>query len=503
MPKLNGCKLGCLVSLLFAAMAVPSSAQNFVSLSNFERKNGSEPIGSLVQGPDGTFYGTTQAGGNTSNGCPSFGCGTAFKVTPEGVVTSLAFNPAEGLYPSSSVLLATNGNFYGTAPRGGANTTGCAGGGCGTVFEIAKSGRVTVLHDFCSEPGCTDGGQPGGQYGGEVSAPLTQVPDGNFYGTTLGYGTNGGGTVFKMTASGTLTTLYSFCALTNCADGSEPQGPPIQSTDGVLYGTTGFGGNPACPDLGCGTFFKITPEGVLTTLHQFNGTDGWDIGGLIQEPNGNFYGTTQLGGNLKCDPPYGCGTVFEITPLGKVTTIHTFEATDGVGPSGQLVRGSDGNLYGTTSGTKNGRPFSYGTIFEISHGTLTTLHSFVGTDGFNPFGGLLQATNGKFYGTTYEGGDPTCDHGYGCGTIFSLDMGLGPFVAFVQGAAKTGKTAQILGQGFESATGVSFNGVPASFTVKSDTFIIATVPPGATTGFVTVVTPSGTLTSNVPFRVLQ
>ncbi|MGH9497972.1 MAG: choice-of-anchor tandem repeat GloVer-containing protein [Terriglobales bacterium] len=497
-------KLAALMTLLFAG-CVAVSAQTFVTLANFNARDGLEPIGSLVQGPDGNFYGTTQLGGHARNGCPNIGCGTAFKVTPEGILSSLPLDLADGLYPSSGLLLATNGNFYGTAPQGGANLNGCSHESCGTLFKVSQTGKIAVVHNFCSDPGCTDGGTPGGQYGGEVSAPLTQAFDRNFYGTTEGYGSNGGGTVFRLTSSGTLTTLYSFCALEDCADGSIPQGPPILSTpDGVLYGTTGFGGNPACPALGCGTFYKITRNGALTTLHRFDGTDGWDVGGLIQGPNGDFYGTTFVGGDLTCDPPNGCGTVFEISPHGEVTTLHAFEATDGVGPSGQLVLGSDGNLYGTTSGSKDGRVYSAGTIFMISSpGSFKTLHSFKGgADGFQPFGGLLQATNGKFYGTTRSGGDVGCDRGYGCGTIFSLDVGLAPFVTFVFPVGKVGQTGGILGQGFAGTTSVVLNGTPASFTVISDTYIRATVPVGATTGYVTVTTPSGTLTSNVPFHVI-
>ena len=136
-------------------------------------------------------------------------------------------------------------------------------------------------------------------------------------------------------------------------------------------------------------------------------------------------------------------------------------------------------------------------MFKITpEGTLTTLHSFASTEADEPYGGLVQATNGTFYGTTVYGGS------HDDGVIFSLSMGLGPFVAFVRDSGKVGQTGGILGQGFTGTSSVSLNGTPASFTVKSDTFITATVPPGATTGYVTVVTPSGTLTSNVPFRVL-
>jgi hypothetical protein len=146
-------------------------------------------------------------------------------------------------------------------------------------------------------------------------------------------------------------------------------------------------------------------------------------------------------------------------------------------------------------------------VFKLTPaGTLTTLHVFEYADGAEPFGGLLQATDGTFYGAAYSGGNFVCDRAVdfpGCGTVYSLSVGLGPFIAFVRPYGKVGQTGGILGQGFIGTTSVSLNGIPASFTVVSDTFIKATVPVGATTGYVTVTTPSGTLTSNVPFNVLN
>jgi uncharacterized repeat protein (TIGR03803 family) len=181
-----------------------------------------------------------------------------------------------------------------------------------------------------------------------------------------------------------------------------------------------------------------------------------------------------------------------------------------VDPTAGLIQATDGNFYGTTA--NGGADLAdcksdfgidgCGTIFELTPGgTLTTLHSFSSTDGGIPYGGLLQATNGTFYGTTNQGGDII--EGYTCGTLFSLDMGLGPFVSFVRNPAKVGQKFGILGQGLTGTTNVTLNGIPASFTVKSETLIEATVPPGATTGYVTVTTPSGTLTSNVPFHVIK
>jgi uncharacterized repeat protein (TIGR03803 family) len=310
---------------------------------------------------------------------------------------------------------------------GGANTNKACIANCGTVFKITPGGTLTTLHSFCSESNCTDGCIP--------YAALVQATDGDFYGTTQDCA-NGDGTLFKITPSGTLTTLYSFCSESNCTDGSAPSAVLIQAIDGNLYGTTSFGGANCAT---CGTVFKITPSGTLTTLLSFDGADGEDpTDGLVQGPNGDFYGTTYIGG------AYGDGTVFKITP----------------------------------------------------EGTLTTLISFDGTDGSDPIAGLVQATNGTFYGTTRYGG---ADND---GTVFSLSVGLGPFVETRLTAGTVGAVVEILGTDLTGATSVSFNGTAAAFTVVSPSLVAATVPAGATSGKVQVVTPSGTLLSNVPFRVL-
>ena len=492
MTKLSAWKMVGIVSLIWAA-ATAAPAQTFTTLVVFDGSNGNDSESSLIQGLDGAFYGTTEAGGDKSGGT-----GTAMRLTSTGEILSLNLTPAEARYPSAGLTLATNGNFYGTAYYGGANY-GCDGTvtTCGTVFEITPSGEVTTLYSFCAQTNCTDGDEPRGT--------LVQDPNGDFYGTSFQGGTNGAGTVFKITADGTFTTLYSFCQRKNCTDGNLPGAGLILGTDGALYGTTEWGGS-ACQNDSCGIIFKITPSGSLTTLHIFHGTDGWiPVGSLVQGPDGSFYGTTADGGDLTCPGSRGggCGTIFTMTPSGTLTTLHIFTLTDGTGPYAGLVLASDGNLYGTTSGYENGRIYNDGTIFQITpQGSFTTLHTFNGTDGANPFGGLLQATNGVFYGTTSTDGDMHCDELHGCGTVFSLDMGLGPFVSFVHNPAKAGGVFGILGQGFSGTTGVSLNGVPASFTVKSDTFLEATVPAGATSGYVTVTTPSGTLTSNVPFHVI-
>jgi uncharacterized repeat protein (TIGR03803 family) len=226
------------------------------------------------------------------------------------------------------------------------------------------------------------------------------------------------------------------------------------------------------------------------------------VAGLAQGTDGNFYGTTEYGGtNTNSSCPGGCGTIFEITPSGALTTLYDLcsqggsSCTDGYYPEGALVQATslDGNLYGTTYG---GGANGDGTVFKITPtGTLTTLHSFDGTDGANPYAGLVQDTNGKFYGTASSGG------ANGDGVIFSLSVGLGPFVETNPASGKVGAHVKILGSNLTGATGVTFNGTAATFTVKSKSEITTTVPSGATTGTVQVVIPGRVLSSNVPFTV--
>jgi uncharacterized repeat protein (TIGR03803 family) len=230
-------------------------------------------------------------------------------------------------------------------------------------------------------------------------------------------------------------------------------------------------------------------------LHRFDGTDGsQSYAALVQGTDGNFYGTTGNGGTNKQ------GTVFKITPSGTLETLHSFDGADGSYPYAALVQGTDGNLYGTThEGGANDInylcPLGCGTIFKITpSGTLTTLYSFCSqancTDGTLPGAGLVQDTDGAFYGTTES---PS--------TVYSLSMGLGPFVETQPPSGKVGAAVKILGTSLTGSTSVTFNGTAATFAVVSASEITTTVPTGATTGTVQVVTPGGTLSSNVPFRV--
>lgn len=465
-------------SMLFTTMAMSSSAQTLSTLVNFGFSNGEGPYGTLVQGRDGNFYGTTLFGGT---GCSPNGCGSIFQVTPAGTLATLhtfcaETNCADGYNPDAGLVLGTDGNFYGTTSGGGAHSGG-------TIFTISPQGNMTVLYDFCSQTNCADGNGP-------TAGTLIQATNGEFYGTTSAGGAHNSGTVFKVTLRGTHSTLYSFCARNSCEDGINPMGGLVRGMDSNLYGTTYAGGALA----GYGTVFKISPGGKLTTLHSFHLTDGENpIAPLIQASNGVFYGSTFLGGSTGLLCSFGCGTTFKMTADGKLSTLNRLNWSNGAQPYAGLVQGTDGNLYGTTADG-----LGAGTIFRVAPGSgLTTLYGFYfGPTGEFPYAGVVQGTSGTFYGTTV--GDGVLSFG----TVYSLNVGLGPFVALVQPTGKVGQSAQVLGQGFNGTTSVTFNGVPASnFTIVSDTYLTAVVPKGATTGNVVVTTPAGTLTSNVKFQV--
>jgi uncharacterized repeat protein (TIGR03803 family) len=351
--------------------------------------DGAYPNG-LVQGNDGNFYGTTAKGGPYGYvfGGSAFGSyGTVFKISTSGVLTSLyAFtrNDQDGANPSAGLVQGSDGNFYGTTSIGGTN------GGNGTVFKISANGVLTSLYSFT---GNNDGGNP--------KARLVQGSDGTLYGTTYSGGTNNQGTVFKISTNGSLTSLYSF---TGSNDGANPNGL-VHGGDGSFYGTTSGGGTNG----DYGTVFTISADGGLTTLHSFTGTlDGaYPKAGLAQGNDGSLYGTTYSGGT------HNQGTVFKLSTHRAYTSLYSFTGNDdGANPSAGLVQGSDGSFYGTTSGRS-------GTVFKISaNGALRTLYSFTGghgtPDGANPQAELVQARNGNFYGTTSGGGTNNA------GTVFTI-----------------------------------------------------------------------------------
>jgi len=481
------------VLVVTTMLTVAVQAQTFSSIFTFDVSDGSSPFSSLAQGVDARLYGTATEGGDYSCYPEQNGCGTIFGISLKGKLTMLhALESSEGVTPYAGLLLGTSGSFYGTTV-------------VGTIFKIRRSGNLTVLDSLCPQyPNCP--------YGDGLNG-LIQASDGNFYGTAydggngLRYSCNGDqvgcGTIFKMTPGGAVSTFYDFCSQDSCTDGSNPVANLVEGSDGSLYGLTTLGGTN-CPPYGCGMVFKIAFDGTLVTLHSFNGNDGSSpIGALTQGRDGNLYGTTAYGGNLACGYSGGCGTVFKIGPSGTFSTLYTFcpqaNCPDGDEPDmgvNGLALATDGNFYGVT---EFGGANNAGTIFKITPGgELTTLHSFSGSDGAEPWAAPIQATNGILYGTTAYGGTNRCS----CGTIYSLNVGLRPFVAFIHAVGRVGRTAGLLGRGLTGTTSVMFNGVPSDFTVVSDTFIKATVPRGATTGYVTVTTPSAVLKSNVPFRVI-
>jgi uncharacterized repeat protein (TIGR03803 family) len=326
--------------------------------------SGEFPYAPLVLAGDGSFYGTTVEGGTS-------GLGTVFRVTTNGVVTTLvSFNDNNGALPYAGLVLGRDGNLYGTTSQGGAN-------GYGTVFRMTTSGLLTSLANF-------------NEFNGYYSvAGLVQGKDGNFYGTTIYGGALGYGNVFQVTPSGSLTDLHTF----SYADGGYPSSVLVQAADGSFYGTAENGG-----PTGWGMVFKITPAGQLTTVYAFHGQDGGiPVPGLVQDTDGSFYGTTYDGGTTNS------GTVFRIAADGTFTNLYSFTGGgDGSNPYGGLLLAADGNFYGTTL---YGGTYADGTVFRIDrNGTLTTLAEFDGYQGANPAAALAQDPDGNLYGTTESGG---------------------------------------------------------------------------------------------------
>jgi uncharacterized repeat protein (TIGR03803 family) len=323
---------------------------------------------------------------------------------------------ADGALPGAGLIRDAAGNLYGTAPDGGIHAGSCVYSGCGVVFKLDRAGALTVLHSF-----------DGGAGGGNPLAGLVRDVAGNLYGTTS-YGgifgrscqSPGCGVVFKLDPAGNETVLYRFTGATGSYP--SPGGGLVRDASGNLYGTTALGGNigGACGQYGCGVLFKVNPTGNETVLHAFSGVDGSSpTGGLIQDPDGNLYGTSQGGGT-------GIGLAFKFDSSGNETVLHTFTGVpDGAVPTAGLWRDAAGNLYGTTYGggivsQSCSYLFGCGVAFEIdAAGNETVLYTFKGgTDGENPYAGLLRDLVGNLYGATQYGGNNACPAG--CGAIFKI-----------------------------------------------------------------------------------
>jgi uncharacterized repeat protein (TIGR03803 family) len=381
---------------------------------------GSTPDAELLQASDGNFYGTTANGG--AGLCPNpfgggvVGCGTIFRITRTGTLTTLYSFPYDtststpsapnGAYPTAGLIQGKDGYLYGVAQDGGLRY-GCNGAlGCGTAFRISTAGVFTLLHQFNDSDG--NGGRPLNH--------LVQAADGRFYGVANEGGVGNQGTLFSMTAAGGVTLLHQFNRdIGN--DGYDPTGALLVGHDGkTLYGTTTFGGAN-----GGGLIFRYA-DGVLTTLHAFDnlqstaaGTCFQPTGALIFGRDGKLYGTTPSGG-------FG-GCLFSISTAG--TGFKVLYVFNGTGPfngeaaySGPLL-GNDGLMYGVTSLTQTSQPGSTYRYNPVS-GTMGTFAPFSGDTGGNPSGVLIEGKDKYLYGTTTEyGGSTTLGPIHG--TVFRIN----------------------------------------------------------------------------------
>jgi uncharacterized repeat protein (TIGR03803 family) len=472
-----------------------TSSGKFTGLYDFCKLNnctdGAFPLVGLVLNKDGDFYGTTNVGGANNEGI-------VYKTTPTGTLSTVynfcsMSSCRDGSNPVGGVIRGTDGNFYGTTYGGGNN-------GAGTVYKVTTSGALTSLYSFCQQTNCSDGGNP--------QSTLVQATDGDFYGTTTYGGTGNSGTVFKITSSGTLTSLYSFCKDRGCPDGMNPYVGLVQATDGAFYGTTRFGGHN-----GSGTIFRITPEGALTTLYHFcaltNCADGASpLAALIQATDGNLYGTTFGGGSG------GVGTVFSMPLGGRPTVLHSFDTTDGGDPAASLYQATSGSFYGTTLGGGNA---SDGTVFNLSTGlgSFASLVATAGKEGTNvgilgqsftkssvvKFAGV-EATTLTLMGSTFINATVPTGALTGQVTVTTGATTLATPQTFdvtptssscVPSSGPVGTLVTITGTGLIQTTTVTFNVTSATFTPNSDSQVVATVPTGATTGKVKVTSKGGSV----------
>lgn len=400
--------LGAVSSQGAALNVVPPSltGTTLATLHSFSGGNDGATPNGLVLGADGNLYGTTQFDG------PGHTLGTVFRITTNGVFTTLAsFSGTNGSIPMTALTQGNDGNFYGTTEFGGNNFNG-------NIFRMTPAGTLANVYSFT-----------GGNDGSSPVAPLIQVPDGNFYGTMTDGGANGVGNVFRITTGGVFTNIYSFIG---GVDGSAPMNPVIQASDGNFYGTTGGGLH------GDGNVFRLTPAGVITNLYSFTGGMDGSVpsGALVQGTDGNLYGATR---NSSLAGLAFYGAIFRISTNGAFTTLFELNFNTGAYPYAGLIQATDGNFYGTTyAGGAN----SDGTVYRITPGGVyTNVVSFDGfDDGAHPESALVQAMDGSFYGTTTTGGSS------GRGTVFKLAVTAAPQI-----------TAQPASQGAIAGANVMFS----------------------------------------------
>jgi uncharacterized repeat protein (TIGR03803 family) len=302
-----------------------------------EGKDGSDLLSGVVFDADGNIFGATTLGGTMKGSCVGLGCGTVFKIAPDGTHTVLhTFKGDDGSWPMGTLMMDGRGDLYGTTFEGGQ-------GGYGAIFRVTPDGTETTIHSF------------DGTDGQSSEAGLLQANGGKLYGTTEFGGGDRQGTLFDVTKAGSESVLHAF---TLGGDGGDPVSPLIADAEGNFYGTTADGGT----DVNGGTVFMFSPDGTETVLHNFTGGDGdgaRPLSAVYRDAQGHLYGTTFQGG------PANLGIVYEIAPDGTETVLHSFAGgtSDGASPYAALVADEKGRLYGTTfmGGADNA-----GVIFRIT-----------------------------------------------------------------------------------------------------------------------------------------
>lgn len=525
--------------MLALAMSVQSSplhAQTYTDLRDFVCATdgcGSNYAGIPAQARDGNIYGTLFSGGTHGN------FGTVYKITPSGAFTTLhSFSGSDGSLAYSGLTLGTDGNLYGTTVNGGLNSLG-------TIFKIATTGKLTTLHNFTSTEGGgayaapVEGKIPGTFYGvtsnsraysitsagtfkllpqsspGDSRVPLILASDGNFYGTTSQGGSTSNGTVFRMSSAGAIKIIFNF----DNTHGANPHGPVVQGSDGNLYGTTLLGGSNSNTE---GVVFKLSTGGAITVLHEFDitsTTDGYaPYAGLVAGSDGNFYGATYIGAS---NSAARYGTLFRITKTGAYTLLYAFDQTHGATTLTTPMQHSNGIIYGETA--SGGTPGN-GVFYSLNDGILP----YVSLLGF-PVGaasqtveilgdGLTGTTSVKFGSgsasftvvsdtfmtavvpTSGTSGSVVVTTPGGTLTSKQTFKVVPAITGFSPPNGPIGTRVTITGSGFTGASKVSFGAKNATvFTVNSGTQITATVPSGAVTGKIKVITTGGTATSTGTF----